>query len=87
MECDRGYSSVGIRSICLDPSFRESVRQSIASALQLYVSQILCVIPVPIVRWALVGIAFGLSGFFLIRNVYPILATVSALIFSLRTKF
>ena len=33
-------------------------------------------IPVPIVRWALVGIAFGLSGWFLGANVYPILASV-----------
>lgn len=39
--------------------------------------QILCVIPVPIVRWALVGVAFGLSGWFLGSNIYPILATVS----------
>ena len=35
-------------------------------------------IPVPIVRWALVGIAFCLSGWFLGANVYPILASVSA---------
>lgn len=39
--------------------------------------QILCVIPVPIVRWVLVGIAFGLSGYFLTVNIYPILASVS----------
>jgi hypothetical protein len=38
---------------------------------------VLCVIPVPIVRWALVGVAFGLSGWFLSANIYPILATVS----------
>ncbi|KIJ28533.1 hypothetical protein M422DRAFT_214747 [Sphaerobolus stellatus SS14] len=36
---------------------------------------VLCVIPVPIVRWVLVGAAFGLSGYFLIRNVYPVLAS------------
>lgn len=39
--------------------------------------QILCVIPVPIVRWVLVLVAFGTSGYFLIVNIYPILATVS----------
>ncbi|KAF9531069.1 Yip1 domain family protein [Crepidotus variabilis] len=39
---------------------------------------VLCVIPVPIVRWALVGSAFGLSGWFLAANIYPILATAEA---------
>ncbi|KAJ7452271.1 hypothetical protein FB451DRAFT_1145336 [Mycena latifolia] len=39
---------------------------------------ILAVIPVPVVRWALVGIGFGLSGYFLVRNVYPILATADS---------
>lgn len=39
---------------------------------------ILCVIPVPIVRWVLVGIAFGLSGWFLGANIYPILASAEA---------
>jgi len=39
---------------------------------------ILCVIPVPIVRWVLVGIAFGLSGYFLTVNIYPILASAEA---------
>ncbi|KAJ6623631.1 Yip1-domain-containing protein [Mycena sp. CBHHK59/15] len=39
---------------------------------------ILCVIPVSIVRWALVGIAFGLSGYFLVRNIYPILSSAEA---------
>lgn len=38
--------------------------------------QLLCVIPVPILRWTLCGIAFGLSGYFLVANVYPILASV-----------
>ncbi|VDB87106.1 unnamed protein product [Peniophora sp. CBMAI 1063] len=36
---------------------------------------ILCIIPSAIVRWVLVGIAFGLSGYFLVANVYPILAS------------
>ncbi|KAL1707228.1 hypothetical protein EV121DRAFT_256084 [Schizophyllum commune] len=39
---------------------------------------ILCVIPVPLVRWVLVAVAFVLSGIFLIRNVYPILASAEA---------
>ncbi|KAJ7116201.1 Yip1-domain-containing protein [Mycena crocata] len=39
---------------------------------------ILAVIPVPIVRWSLVGIAFGLSGYFLVRNIYPILSSAEA---------
>ncbi|KAJ7035941.1 hypothetical protein C8F04DRAFT_1097158 [Mycena alexandri] len=39
---------------------------------------ILAVIPFPTVRWSLVGIAFGLSGYFLVRNVYPILASAEA---------
>ena len=38
--------------------------------------QVLCVIPVPIVRWVLVALAFGLSGWFLGANIYPILASV-----------
>jgi len=39
---------------------------------------ILCVIPVPLVRWILVFIAFALSGYFLVANIYPILATAEA---------
>ncbi|KAF8508723.1 Yip1-domain-containing protein [Hysterangium stoloniferum] len=36
---------------------------------------VLCVIPVAIVRWVLVGVAFGFSGYFLVANIYPILAS------------
>jgi len=39
---------------------------------------ILCVIPIPILRWGLVGVAFGLSGYFLVANVYPILSSAEA---------
>ncbi|KAJ7087976.1 hypothetical protein B0H15DRAFT_841963 [Mycena belliarum] len=39
---------------------------------------ILAVIPVPLVRWVLVGAAFGLSGHFLVRNIYPILSSAEA---------
>lgn len=35
----------------------------------------LCIIPIPILRWVLVGIAFGSSGWYLVRNVYPVLAS------------
>jgi hypothetical protein len=39
---------------------------------------ILCVIPVPLARWALVAVALGLSGWFLVANIYPILASAEA---------
>ncbi|KAF5348090.1 hypothetical protein D9758_010042 [Tetrapyrgos nigripes] len=39
---------------------------------------ILCVAPVPILRWVLVILAFASSGYFLVRNVYPILASAEA---------
>ncbi|OBZ77111.1 Protein YIPF1 [Grifola frondosa] len=39
---------------------------------------LLCVIPVPLVRWILVGIAFIVSGWFLAANVYPVLASADA---------
>lgn len=39
--------------------------------------QVLCVIPESITRWVLVGVAFGLSGYYLGANVYPILSSVS----------
>jgi len=39
---------------------------------------VLCVIPVPILRWVLVLLAFGFSGWFLGSNIYPILASAEA---------
>lgn len=36
---------------------------------------LLCVIPISILRWVLVGLAFLLSGYFLIVNTWPVLAT------------
>ncbi|PPQ68092.1 hypothetical protein CVT25_014255 [Psilocybe cyanescens] len=39
---------------------------------------VLCVIPVRIVRWVLVGLGWGLSGWFLGSNIYPILASAEA---------
>jgi hypothetical protein len=38
------------------------------------------VIPIPIMRWILVGLAFALSGYFLVANTYPILASVCPVI-------
>ncbi|KAG9029253.1 hypothetical protein FRB95_005527 [Tulasnella sp. JGI-2019a] len=37
-----------------------------------------CIAPIPLLRWVLVGIAGGVSGYFLVRNVYPILAAAEA---------
>jgi len=39
---------------------------------------LLCVIPVPLVRWVLVAIGFGISGYFLFANVYPILTSADS---------
>jgi len=39
---------------------------------------LLCIVPVPIFRWALVAVASGISGYFLLRNVYPVLASAEA---------
>ncbi|KAI0092751.1 Yip1-domain-containing protein [Irpex rosettiformis] len=36
---------------------------------------LLCVIPFSAARWTFVGIGFALSGFFLVFNIYPVLAT------------
>ncbi|KAF9570076.1 hypothetical protein EC968_002292 [Mortierella alpina] len=39
---------------------------------------ILSVIPIELARWILLGIGAGLSGVFLIRNMYPVLARAEA---------
>jgi len=39
---------------------------------------LLCVIPVPLARWVLVTIGFGVSGYFLCANVYPILSSADS---------
>ncbi|GFZ51408.1 hypothetical protein JCM24511_09170 [Saitozyma sp. JCM 24511] len=36
---------------------------------------LLCLIPVGILRWALVAAAAASSGYFLVRNIYPVLAS------------
>jgi len=38
----------------------------------------LCVIPESITRWVFVGLAFSLSGYYLVVNVYPILSSADA---------
>ena len=43
--------------------------------------KVLCIIPVPLLRWILVGLALGFSGFFLLTNIYPVLATVRHTLF------
>ena len=81
MECGRGGGDLRIQSICLDPCVGRCfcvVENHQASDFGVHPTQLLCIIPVPIVRWVLVGIAFGLSGYFLFANVYPVLAAVSA---------
>ncbi|KAF9260747.1 Yip1-domain-containing protein [Marasmius fiardii PR-910] len=41
-------------------------------------TSILCVLPFKLARWILVSLAFASSGHFLVRNVYPILASAEA---------
>ncbi|KAH9968147.1 hypothetical protein BC827DRAFT_474736 [Russula dissimulans] len=36
---------------------------------------ILCIIPIPLLRWILCGAGFSLSGYFLVANIYPVLAS------------
>ncbi|KAH9993290.1 hypothetical protein BJV74DRAFT_369910 [Russula compacta] len=36
---------------------------------------ILCIIPIPLLRWILSGIGFALSGYFLVANIYPVLVS------------
>ncbi|KAI9355337.1 hypothetical protein DFJ73DRAFT_273569 [Zopfochytrium polystomum] len=38
---------------------------------------LLCIIPSELVRWILIGTAFGLSTFFMIQNIIPLLAEAS----------
>ncbi|KAI0786347.1 Yip1-domain-containing protein [Abortiporus biennis] len=39
---------------------------------------LICIAPIAILRWVVVGIGFLLSGWFLVANVYPILASADA---------
>ncbi|KAG8959892.1 hypothetical protein FRC03_007336 [Tulasnella sp. 419] len=39
---------------------------------------LLCIAPIPLLRWILVGLAAGISGYFLLRNVYPVLTLAEA---------
>jgi protein YIPF1/2 len=38
--------------------------------------QILCIIPIALLRWILSGIGFIVSGYFLVANIYPVLVSV-----------
>jgi hypothetical protein len=69
---------MGIRPVYLDTRFGMFPLPSSIAPLDSHTTllKILCVIPVPLVRWILVFIAFALSGYFLVANIYPILATV-----------
>ena len=44
--------------------------------LDMVLPQILCIIPIPLLRWILSGIGFALSGYFLVANIYPVLVSV-----------
>lgn len=79
MESCGGGGSIWIWTVRVDSCLGRSIIPSFIS-ISTYHSQILCVIPVPIVRWTLVGIAFLVSGYFLVANIYPILASVCKLI-------
>lgn len=50
--------------------------RAVSCTLRSSLTQVLCVIPISLVRWILCGVAFLLSGFFLVANVYPVLASV-----------
>jgi hypothetical protein len=78
MERCRSSGNMGIWPVCLDTCFGVCFLRVTNTLLTSHMTliQILCVIPVPLLRWILVFVAFGLSGFFLIINIYPILATV-----------
>ena len=81
MEPHRGRGRLGLRDVRLDTCFGAfGLGRAYIYVCVFIVTdrpQILCVIPVPILRWVLVGVAFALSGYFLVANVYPILASVS----------
>lgn len=76
MERDRSNCSLGIWSIRVDTCLCELIPSLVSDVDSYILHQVLCVIPVPIARWVLEGIAFGLSGWFLGANIYPILASV-----------
>ncbi len=73
---------MGLRAVRVDTSRCELLDTSWVTLMLTTrcASQVLCVIPVPLVRWILVGVAFCVSGYFLVANVYPVLASVSHLV-------
>lgn len=65
------------RSLSISISMHaESLDDALSYQLNRPVS-LICIAPIPLLRWVAVGLASGLSGFFLIRNIYPVLALVS----------
>lgn len=68
---------MGVRYVRVDTSICKSCHIELFQVYNCFRLQILCVIPVPIVRWVLVIAAFASSGYFLVVNIYPILASVS----------
>jgi len=39
---------------------------------------LLCVIPIPFVKWVFIGLGFGISGYHLFTNIYPIISRADA---------
>jgi len=67
---------MGVCAVCVGSCFGELCFSFRIPAENFFDGQILCVIPVPFLRWALVFAAFASSGYFLVMNVYPVLASV-----------
>ena len=74
----RSRDGVGLRHVRLDSCV--GAHDFYLSCLVLLTKtdsvQILCIIPVAILRWVLSGIGFALSGYFLVANIYPVLVSV-----------
>lgn len=67
---------MGLWSIYLDSSCSASFGSNPIKEILIYVnSQILNIIPIPLFRWSLVALATGLSGWFLLANLNPVLAS------------
>ena len=67
---------MGLRPIYLDPRSGACPLLTSMGYHHLTRLQLLNINPFPIARWVLTGIAFLVSGWFLVANVYPVLATV-----------
>ncbi|KAF8184111.1 hypothetical protein K438DRAFT_1124532 [Mycena galopus ATCC 62051] len=69
----RGDCGVGVQYVCVN-----SRRGAWHALFSLCDTNVLAVIPVRPLRWSLVGLAFALSGSFLDRNGYTVLASAEA---------